>query len=112
RLRERLAVDTDVAVFAAGYYFALGVYKVAAELGLRVGDDLAVLGVDDPPSAEYLSPGLSTVAQPLIDVGRQAVRHVMHVIEHPGDAPRHTLSPRLIVRESTTGSALASRGRR
>lgn len=109
QLRQRLAVRTNVAVFAAGYYFALGVYKVAAELGLRVGEDLAVLGVDDPPSAEYLSPGLSTVAQPLIEVGRRAVREMMSVIETPGEPARHTLAPELIVRESTTGAELAGR---
>ncbi len=108
-LRERLAVDSDVAVFAAGYYFALGAYKVAADLGLRVGEDLAVLGVDDPPSAAYLSPGLSTVAQPLIEVGRRAVREMMNVIENPSEPSRHTLAPELIVRESTTGAPLAGR---
>lgn len=107
RLRERLATESDVAVFAAGYYFALGVYKVAAELGLRVGDDVAVLGVDDPPSAAYLSPGLSTVAQPLIDVGRQAVSALMDVIQQPGEPSRRTLAPELKVRESTTGATLA-----
>lgn len=107
RLRERLSVDSEIAVFAAGYYFALGVYKVAADLGLRVGEDLAVLGVDDPPSAEYLSPGLSTVAQPLIEVGRRAVREMMTIIEHPSEPSRHTLAPELIVRESTAGATLA-----
>ncbi|MEM1426154.1 MAG: substrate-binding domain-containing protein, partial [Cyanobacteria bacterium P01_H01_bin.130] len=67
------------------------------ELGLRVGGDVSVLGVDDPPSAAYLSPGLSTVAQPLIDVGRAAVREIMTVIETGGQPTRHTLAPRLIV---------------
>ncbi len=109
QLRERLMTEPSVAVFAAGYYFALGVYKVAADLGLRVGEDLAVLGVDDPPSAAYLSPGLSTVAQPLIEVGRRAVQEMLIVIEKPGEPSRHTLAPELIVRESTTGASLAGR---
>ncbi|MEO1716122.1 MAG: GntR family transcriptional regulator [Planctomycetota bacterium] len=107
RLRDRLTSDPNVAVFAAGYYFALGAYKVAADLGLRVGEDIAVLGVDDPPSAEYLSPGLSTVAQPLIEVGRAAVREIMNVVQHSSEPSRQTLAPELIVRESTTGAVLA-----
>lgn len=100
-LRERMAAGPRLAVFAAGYYFALGVYKVAERLGLRIGEDLLVLGVDDPPSAAYLSPALSTIAQPLIDVGRIAVRDLSSVIEGGGEPVRHTLAPRLVVRSST-----------
>jgi DNA-binding LacI/PurR family transcriptional regulator len=100
-LRELLSSVPRPAVFAAGYYFALGVYKVAEQMGLRVGEDLLVLGVDDPPSAAYLSPALSTIAQPLIDVGRIAVRDLSSVIERGGEPVRHTLAPRLVVRSST-----------
>ena len=101
--RKCLARDSDVAVFAAGYYFALGAYKVCSELGLRVGEDIPVLGVDDPPSATYLSPSLSTVSQPLIEMGCLAVREVLRAIEAGGEPSRVTLDPELIVRDSTGG---------
>lgn len=104
-LRLRLARDADVAIFAAGYYFALGAYKVCSELGLRVGEDVPVLGVDDPPSAAYLSPSLSTVSQPLIEMGRLAVREIMRAIETGTEPGRVTLEPELIVRDSTGGDA-------
>ena len=89
------------AVFAAGYYFALGVYRAASEVGLQIGRDLSLLGVDNPPSAEYLSPALSTIAQPLTEVGRAAVREIIRMATERGEPNRQTLQPELIVRASS-----------
>lgn len=75
------------AVFAAGYYFALDVYGVAGELGLQIPGDLSVVGVDDPPSAEFLSPPLTTMRQPLTEMGRIAVANLFDVIGQQA-APR------------------------
>ncbi len=61
------------AVFAAGYYFALDVYAAAALAGLSIPRDLSVVGVDDPPSAMHLSPPLTTLRQPLVELGHAAL---------------------------------------
>jgi DNA-binding LacI/PurR family transcriptional regulator len=109
-LREQLERTGRCVVFAAGYYFALGVYRAAEELGLRVGEDVAVLGVDDPPSASYLSPPLSTISQPLIEVGRIAVRDATSAMG-AGAVTCHTLDPTLIVRSSTVRVGSRARSR-
>lgn len=107
RLCEMLRQDRrPTAIFAAGYYFALGVYRAASAVGLELGRDIALVGVDDPPSAEYLSPALTTVAQPLIEVGREAVREIVRMTDG-GEPIRRTLPPTLRVRASSamrTGS--------
>jgi DNA-binding LacI/PurR family transcriptional regulator len=73
------------AVFAAGYYFALDVFRVAAECSLKVPSDVSVVGVDDPPSAALLSPGLTTFRQPLVQIGHAAARALFDRIA-AGDA--------------------------
>lgn len=93
--------DRPTAIFASGYYFALDVYTAAKQAGLRIPEDLSVIGVDDPPSAEHLSPALTTFRQPLAELGRRAVELV--VARSRGETPpRHTepLRARLIRRAS------------
>jgi len=65
------------AVFCAGYYVALETMKVIQEVGLAVPDDVSVVGFDDPGTASYLSPPLTTVSQPLEDMGYRAMRRLM-----------------------------------
>ncbi len=93
--------DTPTAIFAAGYYFALNVYTAASRLGLSVPDDLSVVGVDDPPSAVHLSPALTTMRQPLTEVGKAAVVELLSKVSGRGPLPRLTLDADLIIREST-----------
>jgi DNA-binding LacI/PurR family transcriptional regulator len=68
-LAERLR---PTAILAMGDVFALAAIDAAKELGLRVPDDLSVVGFDDIPIASQLSPPLTTVRQPLVDKGRIA----------------------------------------
>lgn len=107
QLRGMLALPgAPTAIFAAGYYFALGVYSAIKRAGLRIPEDVAVVGVDDPPSASHLSPGLTTLRQPLVEVGRRAVRGLLAGIDEPDQAPvRMTLEPELIARASSVGES-------
>jgi LacI family transcriptional regulator len=91
------------AIFAAGYYFALDVYGAAAVAGLKIPDDLSLVGVDDPPSAAHLSPPMSTLRQPLVQLGNAAVTALFEQIQHNNGDPAtsRTLSAELIVRRST-----------
>jgi len=73
----------------------------AGELGLRVPDDLAVVGFDDIELASYTTPPLTTVSQSASDVGRAAVELLLQRLADPGRPPvRRTLETRLVVRAS------------
>ncbi|MFJ3803055.1 LacI family DNA-binding transcriptional regulator [Streptomyces sp. NPDC090088] len=96
------------AVVAASDMLALGCYQTLRERGAVPGRDVAVVGFDDSPTAEILSPALTSVAQPLEDVGRECVRLLLARIATPEAPPeRLLLEPSLIVRDSATASPSA-----
>jgi len=93
--------DRPTAVFAANDSSAFGVLRAAADLGLRVPEDLSVVGFDDVPQASMTTPPLTTVVQPLTELGAQAVEMLLAMLR--GDsAPDHVrLTTTLRVRHST-----------
>jgi LacI family transcriptional regulator/LacI family xylobiose transport system transcriptional regulator len=94
--------DPPTAVFAGSDLQAFGVYEAAREAGLRVPDDLSVVGFDDLPLARSAWPPLTTVRQPLTDMAATATRLVLAVAR--GEEPenrRVELATDLIVRDST-----------
>ena len=93
--------DRPTAVFAANDMSALGVLKVARELGLRVPEDVSVIGFDDIPEAASSTPPLTTMAQPLHDLGAQALQMLVKLLDGE-DVPHHVQLPaKLVVRAST-----------
>jgi alanine racemase len=100
------------AVLAMSDAIAIGAIAAAREIGLSVPGDVSVVGFDDIDLARLIDPPLTTVAQPVVRKGEEAVRLLMASIERGADrVPVHTmLETRLIVRAST-GPAPASRGR-
>ena len=104
--------DPPTAVFAANDQMALGVYEGIRRRGLRVPQDLSVVGFDDLPEAGWSSPPLTTVHQPLAEMGRLAARTVLRMVDGEAlETPRVELSTRLVVRDSTAPSLLASPSR-
>jgi len=98
--------ERPTAIFAAGYELALDVYAAAEEAGLRVPKELSVVGVDDAPSAPYISPPLTTLREPLVMLGSEALIALFEQIQGPNNNPHHpTLSAELILRSSTSGPA-------
>ncbi|MCP2267018.1 LacI family DNA-binding transcriptional regulator [Promicromonospora thailandica] len=102
--------DAPTAVFACSDTIALGVYDAAAALGLRVPDDLSVVGFDDLPEAQWAAPPLTTVHQPIAEMGGAALRMLLRVSadpprqapsQTPRQAPREELATHLVVRGST-----------
>lgn len=90
------------ALFAGGYYFALNAYGAARRAGLRVPEDLSIVGVDDPPGARFLTPAMTTVRQPLAELGRDAVLAVAErVRENHVLLENRKMPPELVVRGST-----------
>ncbi|WP_412750437.1 LacI family DNA-binding transcriptional regulator [Krasilnikovia sp. M28-CT-15] len=96
------------AIFASSDTMALGVYEAARRRGLRVPDDLSVVGFDDLPESRWASPPMTTVRQPLPEMGALAARTALRLAQgQPIDTPRVELATELVVRDSTTrpGSA-------
>ncbi|ASK65653.1 transcriptional regulator [Brachybacterium avium] len=91
------------ALFAANDMIAIGALHALHQHGLRVPEDVAVVGFDNTLGAEFLIPSLTTVAQPFAEVGREALRHLVSLLDGASssvEAPR-ALEPRLVVRRST-----------
>ncbi|GAB2476790.1 LacI family DNA-binding transcriptional regulator [Promicromonospora xylanilytica] len=99
------AAPAPTAVFACSDTMALGVYDAAAALGLRIPDDVSVVGFDDLPEAQWASPALTTVRQPIAEMGEAALRMLLRIsADPPLEAPREELATSLVVRASTTGN--------
>jgi DNA-binding LacI/PurR family transcriptional regulator len=97
----RLA-EPPTAVFTANDLQAIGVYEAARRAGLRVPDDLSIVGFDDVSFAQWTGPPLTTVRQPLAEMGATAANLVVSLAA--GHRPEHTrveLATSLVVREST-----------
>jgi LacI family transcriptional regulator len=94
--------DPPTAIFAGCDTQAMGVYEAARQRGLRIPEDLSVVGFDNLPLAAWLSPPLTTVAQPLTEMGRAAAQMLGSLIDGlPLVSRRVELATELIVREST-----------
>jgi DNA-binding LacI/PurR family transcriptional regulator len=105
---ELLALPAEIrptAVITMNDSMAVGSLQAAKEAGLWVGHDFAIAGFDDSPMVQYLDPPLTSVRQPVWDVGQQIIPMLLNYIES-GQLPDPIsimVLPRLIVRGSTTG---------
>jgi LacI family transcriptional regulator len=101
--------DRPTAVFAANDASALGVFDAARELGISVPGDLSVVGFDDIPESTAISPQLTTVAQPMAEMGAQAWRMVMALLRGESVDQTVHLDTELIIRGSTCAPQAATR---
>lgn len=95
--------DTD-AVFASSDLMATGVLRALRRLGRRVPCDVAVIGFDDAPLARHTCPPLTTVRQPVEDLGAGAVEELLALIGRGANSPgrrQKVFTTELIVRAST-----------
>ncbi|MCM6773281.1 LacI family DNA-binding transcriptional regulator [Nocardia sp. CDC159] len=99
-----LAENPDVtAVFVANDQMALGLLRAFAERGIRVPEQVSVVGFDDIPEAAYLTPALTTVRQDFDEVGRRSMRLLLRLLESADpNAEPAPVTPTLVVRESST----------
>lgn len=101
RLLERRVPFT--ALFAYNDLSALGAIRAFQEAGVRVPQDVSVVGFDDIQGAAYYTPSLTTVRQPLTRMGKIAAQTLLDRIEGEQDYPSEiAIEPELVVRESTT----------
>ncbi len=100
--RLLLLDDPPTAIFAGSDLQAMGLYEAARELGVRIPDDLSVVGFDDLPVARWVGPPLTTVRQPLTEMAEEATRLALTLSR--GGEPvnlRMDLATDLVVRQST-----------
>jgi LacI family transcriptional regulator len=94
--------DRPTAIFAAGDEIALGILEEARRRAIRVPEDLSIVGFDDTYLASRSAPPLTTMAQPLLEMGRLAVRTLSQLINGTFLGTSHLeLATNLVVREST-----------
>jgi len=83
-MRELMALpEPPDAVFAVSDVLAMGVVHAALEAGLRVPEDLAVVGFDGVPFTRSLNPPLTTIEQPMNQLGARSVQLLLQKIRNP-----------------------------
>lgn len=113
-LTRALASSTvPTAIFACDYLMTLATLRVLRRHGLRVPEDVSVVGFDDPLSAAHLTPTLTTVRQPVYQLGQRAAQRLLTAME-AGERPHglEMFATELIVRESTCAPRVASLNRK
>ena len=100
---NRLLEHHPDALFAASDAMAQGALRAITAAGLRIPQDVALVGFDDMPFAAHMNPPLTTVHQPIEMMGTQAVNLLLEHLHHPEvDQPERVLLPtKLVIRESS-----------
>ncbi len=98
-------INQDVdAIFCGSDHTATGALAAIRDAGLRVPDDIAIMGFDDLDFAATTDPPLSTVRQDIGEQGHEAARTLIHLAANPDMGPRRILLPtEIVVRQSTVG---------
>jgi LacI family transcriptional regulator len=94
--------DRPTGIFGFNDNIAVGVIRAARERGIRIPEDLSVVGFDDAEEAVLVTPTLTTVRQPLQEMGRMAVSLLSRLLEKQSvEGLRVELATRLVPRESS-----------
>ncbi|CAH0121277.1 MULTISPECIES: LacI family DNA-binding transcriptional regulator [unclassified Paenibacillus] len=103
-MRTLLHLDVPpTAVFAVGDVLAIGALKAIRDAGLRCPEDVAVVGFDNIPFASMMNPTLTTVAQPMYEMGCEAARILINKLKNKKSEMQTLIMPHeLIIRESTS----------
>ena len=105
-VRELLSRTSDfTALYAYNDLSAIGAVRAIREKGLRVPEDISVVGFDDIHSAAFQNPSLTTIRQPLREMGMQAAHILVERLRGKEDPGQISVKPELIVRESTGTAA-------
>ncbi len=99
--RDLIERERPTAIFAANDQMAFGAIRAAAEQGLRVPADLAVVGFDNVPFSSYYTPSLTTVEIPMHEMGTAAMEMLVNLISRDNAERSRSFGTRLLVRESS-----------
>jgi len=99
---QHLLEQRPTGVFCTSDGQAVGALLAIREAGLRVPEDISVVGYDDLPVAGYTTPPLTTIRQPIYDLGHQVCSRLIDMVEDTSVTPsRQLIQPTLIVRKTT-----------
>ncbi|MCW3059425.1 MAG: transcriptional regulator, LacI family [Capsulimonas sp.] len=94
--------EPPTAIFAGNDEIAFGAMEAARDMGISIPGQLSIAGVDDRPLAAYMNPPLTTLRQPFVRIGEEALRLLIQRVEGaPIPATAHLFQPELVVRGST-----------
>ncbi len=96
------------AIFVASDLMATGALRAIREAGLRVPEDIAIVGFDDAQIAAFAEPPLTTVRQPVYQLGTSAIEMLLHLIESDSHGPLRTILPTELVVRSSCGARAVS----
>jgi DNA-binding LacI/PurR family transcriptional regulator len=102
RLLQQAPANRPTALVCMSDTLAIGAMNAARDLNLVIGQDISIAGFDDTPLSQYLQPSLTTVRQPIWEVGQRGMELLFQIIE--GNVPSEKqilLPPKLIIRQST-----------
>lgn len=101
-LLNQPAMKRPTALVAFNDIMAIGAMRAAQDLGLTVGREISITGFDDVPLVQYLIPPLTTIRQPIWEVGQNVINMLLSIMQGIQSVEKHVLlPPRLIVRNST-----------
>ena len=103
--RKLAAERSATAIFVGNDQMALGLLRAFNEAGVRVPDDVSVVGFDDQPESGYFTPPLTTVRQDFEELGRRCIDLMLIAIEDGESASSTVVAPELVVRQSTSAPA-------
>jgi LacI family transcriptional regulator len=94
-------LDPPTAIFAGNDAQATGVYQALYQRNIRIPDEMSVIGFDDVVYTAQMSPPLTTIRQPLVEMGKMAANMLLHLIAGQSLEPNHVeLSTSLVIRQS------------
>lgn len=93
--------ERPTAIFCANDEIAVGVYDAASNLGLKIPNDLSVIGYDNNTCCKYMRPSLTTISLPLWNMGIQAVEELLKTKKPENIVGQHLIKGNLIMRNST-----------
>ena len=107
RIVDEARAGRATAVFVANDQMALGLLRALHEGGIRVPQDVSIVGFDDIPESEFLTPPLTTVRQDFAEVGRKSIALLLDLMDTGprAEAERIVVPPVLVTRSSTTSPA-------
>jgi LacI family transcriptional regulator len=103
------AGESGTAVVAANDLIALGCYKALREHGLSCPNDVSVVGFNDMPMVDHVSPPLTTLRIPCYELGAESARTLLEMLKFPGRHPRSLLFGPALIERASTGPAAPRR---
>lgn len=93
QITNQIVASEATAIFALNDELAFGLYRGLEELGKIIPDDYSIIGYDNVDMSEYVKPKLTTIAQPIFELGQEAAKLLLERIQHPEKNQEEKLLP-------------------